>query len=192
MSLLNVWVSPERAMVAVDTDGINPAGQHFGMSKLLVLPHAEIVFAFRGDRRFMHDLFSRFYLAACDVDFDAVMAAMPQMLASVILGFREASAAPQPYEVAVVGWSASESRLRGFWCTGRTDEDDWDREEIEGARITPWRLPNLKITPNVEGMQELGKQQATWLRADGDAGGGRLLVAQLTRREIILRDEGVL
>lgn len=192
MSLLNVWVSPERALIAVDTDAITPDGQHFGMSKLLVLPHAETVFAFRGDRRFMHDLFGRFYLARCDVDLDAIMSGMGEMLASVILGLRQAGEAPLSYEVAVVGWSASEARVRGFWCTGRTDEDDWDLEEITSARVTPWRLPNLRMTPNVEGMRELAVQQAEWLRADGDAGGGRLLVAQLTRREIIVRDEGAL
>jgi len=192
MSLLNVWVSPERALISVDTDGLTSDGEHVEMSKLLVLAHANTVLGFRGDRRFMHDLFATYYLAAAAVDFDAIVAALPEMLASVILAFRAPGIAPQPYQFAIVGWSAAEGRVCGRWYTGNTGEDGYDVDEL-GARVAPWHGAEAARLPDSEdSIRWLSERQAPWLREEGAAGGGRLLIAQVTRCEIIVRDEGPL
>lgn len=192
MSLLNVWVSPERALIAVDTDGMNPGGPHFGMSKLLPLVHAQTVFAARGDRRFLWDLFSRFHLSSADVDYDVIVDNLPQMLASLIAGLRQDGHVPFSYQFAIVGWSPVQQRVCGRWYVGRTDEDGYDVDEL-GARVAPWQdTETARVPDSPENVRWLAERQASWLRAEDTAGGGRLLVAQLTRREIIVRDEGQL
>ena len=189
MSLLNVWVSPELALVAVDTDGLNPGGPRFGMSKLLPLVHAQTVFAARGDRRFLWDLFSRFYLSSANVDYDAIVDGLPELLASVIANVRQEAQAPFGYQFAIVGWSPLHRRVCGRWYVGRTNEDAYDVDEL-GARVAPWQDKEAARVPDSqENIRWLAKRQASWLRAEGAAGGGRLLVAQLTRHEIIVRDE---
>ena len=49
MSILNVWMSADRALVAVDTLGLEADGKTFDeCSKLYVLPHSNLVIAGRG------------------------------------------------------------------------------------------------------------------------------------------------
>lgn len=192
MSLLNVWVSPERALVAVDTDGVTSEGEHVEMSKLLVLAHANTVFGFRGDRRFMHDLFATYYLAAAAVDFDAIVAALPEMLASVILAFRAPSIAPQPYQFAVVGWSPAEGRVCGRWYTGNTGEDGYDVDGL-GARVAPWHGTEAARVPDSEdSIRWLAERQVRWLREEGTAGGGNLLIAEVAKDDMTVRNVGAI
>lgn len=190
MSLLNVWVSPDRALIAVDTDGMTPGGPHFGMSKLLPLVHAQTVFVGRGDRRFLWDLFSRYHLANADVDYDAIVDSLPTLLASVIAGLRQDEREHFEYQFAIVGWSSAQERVCGRWYVGRTDDDGYDVDEL-GARVAPWQSKEAPRVPDSqENIRWLAERQVAWLQSEGSAGGGRLLVAHITRREIVMRDEG--
>lgn len=187
MSLLNVWVSPERALVAVDTDGMTPGGPHFGMSKLLPLVHAQTVFAGRGDRRFLWDLFSRYHLANADVDYDAIIDSLPQLLASVIAGLRQDGYAPFDYQFAIVGWSPVQQRVSGRWYVGRTDDDGYDVDEL-GARVAPWQDTEAARVPDShQNIRWLAERQVSWLRAEGAAGGGDLLVTEVSKDQLTIQ-----
>lgn len=192
MSLLNAWVSPERALIAVDTDGITPGGPHFGMSKLLPLVHAQTIFAGRGDRRFLWDLFSRYHLANADVDYDVIVDSLPQLLASVIAGLRQDGHIPFGYQFAIVGWSPAQQRVCGRWYVGRTDEDGYDVDEL-GARVAPWQdTETARVPDSKENIRWLTERQATWLRAEATAGGGRLLVAEVAQHAMNVLELGEL
>lgn len=111
------------------------------------------------------------------------MAGLPEMLVSVIQDFRDAGATLQRYELAAAGWSASGVRLLGSWRIVRTEEDKRNTEKITSALVTPWTLPNLKITPNAGDCRSypcsrLSGCAQTAMRA-----------AELARREIVVQDE---
>lgn len=190
MSLLNAWVSPDRALVATDTDSLTAADAHYGMSKILHLAHARTLFAGRGDRKFLWDIFARYYLADGEVDFDSIIASFPDLLASAILGVRQGGYAPFGYQFAVVGWSPAEGRMCGRWYTGNTGQDGYDVDEL-GQRVAPWEIAEKARVPDSdENIQWLAKRQVAWLRSKGSAGGGDLLIAEITRTQLALRNVG--
>jgi hypothetical protein len=107
-------------------------------------------------------------------------------------GIRQDGRNPFDYQFAIVGWSPAQQRVCGRCYVGRTDEYGHDVDEL-GARVARWQDTEAARVPDShENIRWLAEHQASWLRDEGTAGGGRLLVAQLTRREISLRDEGVL
>lgn len=193
MSLLNVHVNERRALVAVDTDGITPEGDHYDIAKMLPLYHAGVLFACRGDRRFLHDVFKLFYLAAAPCGYDEIVSHMPIACADAIASWNAEGGASTPYQVVVVGWSSAEGRMRGRIYTGNTgDTAGFDCSEL-GARVIPWEFPQAAPVPDsVDVIRELASAQAPWLRAKGAAGGGRLLVAEVTRDSINVRDHGAI
>lgn len=191
MSLLNVHVNEVRALVAVDTDGITPAGEHYDVAKMLPLYHAGALFAARGDRRFLHDVFKLFYLASAPCGYDEIADHMPMACASAIASWNAEGGAPTPYQVVVVGWSKADGRMRGRIYTGDTgDAEGFDCGEL-GARVIPWDFERTAPVPDsVDVIRELAREQAPWLRAKGAAGGGRLLVAEVTENSIKVTDIG--
>jgi len=70
MSLLNAWIAPNEAIVAVDTDGVAENGSHISASKLLTMPHPNVVMGLRGPGTFLQYLQLRCLTANYD-SFDA-------------------------------------------------------------------------------------------------------------------------
>ena len=61
------------------------------------------------------------------------------------------------------------------------------------ARVAPWQDTEAARVPDKPIERPMARRaQASLLCAEGEMGGRRLLVAQLTRREINMRDEGAL
>jgi hypothetical protein len=52
VSILNVFVTPDRAMVAVDTEGLDQSGARGEIAKLFPLAHLNAILAFRGSSTF--------------------------------------------------------------------------------------------------------------------------------------------
>src|SRR5690606_39439156 len=63
VSLHDALPISDRALVAVDTDGRSYDGSKFEFSKLLALPHANMVLACRGERVFFSQVFNRLHCA---------------------------------------------------------------------------------------------------------------------------------
>lgn len=192
MSLLNAWVRPSRGLVAVDTDTITRIGTHLESSKLIPLVHAHTVFAARGDRRFLWDLVSKYFLASEHVDFDVIVRSLPSILAGLVLAFRQEGVAPFPYQFTVVGFSPLHGEVRGHWYTGHTGSDDFDSSEL-GQRLAPWETTDPAPMPESLGaMRAIAERQVPMLRARKAAGGGKLLVAEITPSQIVLHNLGEL
>lgn len=191
MSLLNAWVSPKRAVISIDTYGRMPDGRICETTKILHLPHLRSVFAFRGDRWLVWDLLSRYHLSAADGDHDDVVAMLPELFAHTLLVMNQSGKPATDYQFAVVGWSERHGRMGGRWYTGNTAEGEFDVAEL-GARVAPWGQEPARIPDTDENVRWLAERQAAWLRASDEAGGGRLLVASMTRDSYELRDLGSL
>lgn len=116
MSLVNIWIGDTQALVAVDTAGY---GRHGAMecSKFLPLPHANMLFAGRGNLDFMRTLHTLAHTNGDDLD--SAEAAMADRLVSVLKEFQrlikadrmEHLADPDGQEVHLVGWSAKRARM---------------------------------------------------------------------------------
>lgn len=185
MSILNVLVTPKRALIAVDTDSLDLDGSRSNFSKLLTIPHARVVLAIRGDRRFLFDMFKAYFLGTRLENFDQVIEAAPSMLASVLTGFREEGAHGK-YQLVIAGWSPKRGRVAGWYYLGDIDSDDCDIEEL-GARIIPWEFPDQAPVPSSpETVQAIAARQVDWLRARGAAGGGNLLLATLEEHRLMI------
>ena len=78
MSILNVFVTPDCALMGVDTDATMPDGTTYQVSKMVVVPHLSTVVGFRG-----LDLMQ---MAACPVivgfkgKFDALVDSMSEII----------------------------------------------------------------------------------------------------------------
>lgn len=187
MSLLNVHVTPQRALVAVDTDGIGPAG-HFEICKLYPLAHANTVLAGQGDRRFLLDAFAWLCLAEGSIDYDVIVASMPGMLRRMAAGARAQGAPDIRYAIAVVGYSPAEGCVCGRWYEGHVTSDAHEVYSL-GSRVAPWPFEDRPVIPDkVENHIELGRRQTAWHKSNGYAGGGRLVLADLTSGGIAIRE----
>lgn len=193
MSLLNIWLSPERALVGIDTQGVQPDGNKRPVSKCFYLAHSNLLIAGRG-----LPLFSRFVFDLChfhSIDYDDAVENIEQILvrASEML---ESAAAHEGVaekvdlvgqQVALIGWSDARN---AFFATMRT------RFEAKGkfveTPIQPWVAspydaawgdpPECDMGTAI-GMETMARWQVNKGRSAFSADvalGGRLLLAELT------------
>lgn len=187
MSLLNVHVTPDRATVAVDTDSIGPVG-HFEIAKLHTLVHANTVLAAQGDRRFLLDAYAWICLADGSVDYDVIVDSMPGMLRRMASGARGKRVPDIRYSIAVVGYSPKEERICGRWYEGVVTKGQFEVFSL-GSRVAPWNFDQQPPIPDsLENNLELARKQTEFHKAKGVAGGGKLIVAEVTRNEISIRN----
>lgn len=202
MSLLNVHIKPARALIAVDTQA-----QVFGSdgrteaSKLLLMPHLNIVMAARGDLAFFSMVFSCAHRSPANHDFDQLAADMSDSLPVILKqhGVAMSTWGIDPCgvesEICIVGWSRKLCRMAGM-----TYERWPGQQEFTTTEIDPWRIgPNAQwsTTPavdTIEAMQSVARDQVKFMRKHHPqaAIGGRLLVAELTRDAMTIREAGTL
>lgn len=195
MSLCNVWWSPERVLVAVDTEASELGGPAQCTSKLFPLVHANMVITGRGYIGFAAGIWAKCVRLARDADetFDA----MPEMLTQ---NFDEMAARPDApddidqCESVACGWSPrhqrmlcrawlQESRESGFVChqlgPGLT------------SLVAPWPAdrPELRIGGDDTAMSRAAREQVRYVREHFPSMpiGGRLVVAELTRDSMTMR-----
>lgn len=193
MSLLNVWVSPARALVAVDTLCNVGASATIHASKLLVLPHANLVLAGRGDLVMFAALVNQVQLQSESVDIDTLAARIAGMLDSAVAARNEYATklghgcSFEAGEYVLVGWSKSQNRVIGIAC-----------ERLQGERyarcypIEPWRIApdaeweNPPPVHSVAAMETVARQQVAFQREvlPSAAIGGQLHVAHIMRDAI--------
>lgn len=194
MSLLNAWVGKTRAMIGVDTDSITPEGEHFDTSKLLILPHAGVVFAGRGDRLFVEALFQYFYRGTGTIRFDEVAEHLSNAIRAVIEHMRSLPgfSSEQDYQVVVAGWSEKLQRMSGYFAHGVFDVNATPAIDKLGQIVMPhdpWLdcLREIPTPKEPESHLILAAVQSKWLRQQGTAGGGRLVLAELTQDQVTVR-----
>ncbi|MBK1685523.1 hypothetical protein [Rhodoferax fermentans] len=202
MSIINVWLSPERALIATDTaTQIVLTGQVFDGSKLLVIPHAGVVMAQRGHNVYLSTVFSLAIQHLDISDLDTLCDAMPAMLETANKFICENLTANMTatqreqmgrQEFLLVGNSGGRVCCRHFIRESMSDA--FEEFEIEdpgyvGCWDLAWGYPSEDVsTP--ESMADLVKIQVQKHREalPGAAIGGRLMLAEVTQAGIRLHN----
>lgn len=216
MSLLNIYIAAHRALVGVDTacglvpgqsmedwcaanaPGLKPPAE---LSKLWSIAHCGAVIACRGTVLFSMEVFGA---ASMLPSVDAIEDGMGELLEHIgAANDARQAAAETPYElrfaaqqIALVGWSRRE---------GSMIATVWERAAGPGQRFVvdqvdrfaaPWETEwGAAIEPRTDhDMLQLARAQVPRLRAahPGAPIGGRLIVAEVTRGAVAVREVGQL
>ena len=192
MSIVNLWVYPERAVVCSDSIVGQPGRQTFHqVSKMIALPHARCVIAMRG----WFDMYRNVVANAIggSEGFDALSERMPEVLVTVhaqthirAAKLVEPNRAHMALTIALVGWSEQQGCMSAV------------RYEIAASGELKQLAVAWSYAPAVTGFQhdgsdasmiELAKTQVHQAReADPNCPiGGRLQCAEITRTSITIR-----
>lgn len=210
MSLVNVYMEHDRALIAFDTlsssmevppvAGVAEALERFKtglhMSKCTFLAHANVAVAHRGDAMLAVGVCSALQLNAL-ADFDAMTAAMPQLLAQTfaqVTAYRKQQLGIQQFhgaEVILVGWSRALNRMEAVrWVRWPTDQG-FNGSQVGKVLLLPdaeWtQTPDAPDT--AEKMEAIARDQVAYVRRKhpGYNCGGHLLLAELTRGTLSVR-----
>jgi hypothetical protein len=182
VSLLNVFLESESALVAVDTDGIARDGSRKAMSKLLTLPHLPAVIAMRGSAAFMAGLFHTCTSRGFD-SFDELLDELALLLRIVdasVPGFLRDPAFPD-IEIAVVGWSDRRSSMLARLYTKRGDEAEFTGRDSQGC-IAPFDQASMAgIQRTADAVHDIARAQVRYMQAEQGIGGGRLILCHVDR-----------
>lgn len=198
MSIVNVWTSPERALVGVDTEIRNvQSGQLSHASKLFVLPHARLVVAGRGLHVFPVSVFAMLAQDPGVNDFDTACDAMAgtlknafDMMTAMLEHRRITVEAADSQQIIVAGWSRSQDGALASLWEQRTREDGFHETEIaDPGYLCPWEGSQGKpIEPaDAQAMVRLMRDQVDHVRTvcpPGSPIGGRLVLAEITRNAV--------
>lgn len=195
MSLIQCWIEDDRARVAVDTRA-NPGGAFSDsdeMSKLIPLPHAGVVVAFRGSMLGFFNLLAQLLLTQGNGGFDEISSALSRRVSDAHSRWPE-GLPPEAgkFEFWMVGYSAQVARMACMVSAVSLAHGTSDAVEIKSNAP---HAPGFKLIPNLgddAGMHELARRQVEWMRehSSAEATGGRLLIAEITRDSILVRDAG--
>lgn len=188
MSIVNVAVRHDRAIVAVDTQVSSPIDDAFPdlvtmghTSKMLPIVHANTVLAVRGSPVFMLIAFNALYEMTADVGIDLIAQVLPGFLNGALSSapFPE-SVLAMPQEVWAVGWSRQSDRPRGVVCR-RPPGGQFGLEEV-GEAIGPQLEGGIPPLWQPEQMAAVARRQVAMQREQqpGTSIGGRLLQAEIT------------
>ena len=197
MSLLNVFVQPAKVILSVDTQSsVATAGgptQKQHTSKLLTLPHANIVMASRGDQLLFNGVFAAAQSAAPELTIDA----LGENLAAAgdawweILTSRNPEHAHCATEIVAAGWCGTAGRMVAFHSVRYDQEGRFKTTPLTSYMAAPgfdWKHP--PVIPDGPGMCEVlaRKQVARHRQELPDAAiGGLLLYAEVTRDSTSIR-----
>lgn len=205
MSLLNVFVSPSRVLVSVDTNAISPHGNgNYEISKLIPLAHANTVLAARGVNTFLLEVFAGCFLLP-RADCDRINAWLPGAIDEIWK--RVAALAAQGglaenilggCDLLVAGWSPSLSAMSAVRYAREPNAHAFTIDPIHACMIAPkidWKCHEPDRAPDgLTLMQGIARNQVDHILAaePGQPIGGRLLVAEITRDGIAIRNMGKL
>lgn len=193
MTILNVWVERERALMAVDTEIVMPWGQRHQCAKMIPLIHLNAMIAARGHLVFFAYLFKALHCEALS-DFDALLDRMPRMLP---LADEDARKAVRQLGVTDTGFLDNQTIVACGWSAkaGRMFAREWSQddlargfisEHVEPFFVSPWD-PSIDHIPDPTthaAMAVLAQAQCKLMRekAPDAAAGGKLIVAEINQR----------
>lgn len=124
MTIINVHLTPRRALVASNTQGVYPDGSTNYMSKIFAFPHANAVMSGRGQIGLVADAFMQCMGAATDLDGMAPIMSASAAKGMAVLGAHAKRADVKvaiETEIALAGWSASKGRMVCHYCRVSSD-----------------------------------------------------------------------
>lgn len=200
MTILNVWVSPERALIGVDSES-SRAGERSRCSKLIPFVHLNSVLAIRGPRQFLPSLFGVLHSTEWDMDsapttvgpmLDPVFKNMQQVLRTIPgFGPGDERELQLGSTVVLVGYASKRDCLVGWEFEQANAESGFTFKEIAGLDPThsaPWSadLPQQPDLSSREGMAEYAKLQQMLMRREVPlaGAGGSFIVAELAKHSM--------
>lgn len=206
MSLLNVWVEHERALVGVDTHAMHlgpngqplvvngfPAGARFETSKMIPLVHLNAVLAVRGTAALLVHVFMHCNLKPRQ-GLDEIFRDLPLILDQSFPELKRVpGAVAAGQEVLLVGWSRQAGRMRALMLKQEPTRDAFVPNEVEELWIGPWDddVQGAPVDPSDDrSMAELMQAQRRDARERFPELpiGGRALIADLSRDGMSFRE----
>ncbi|WP_313426096.1 hypothetical protein [Stenotrophomonas rhizophila] len=204
MSILNVLLSPDRLLVAVDTLAEDArTGEHSSGAKLLLIPQHNLVMATRGSAQFFLRLYQLSLQASFRADFT-----MEQLMSELGLVIEQlwpnyVAAADQAgiprdrlhTEIVLGGWSPKSGRMMATAYAKSANEQPVISQPLEGGLASPGDpLRGRSASFDLDAVLQAGRLQVEFLndKAGRAAAGGRLISALLQRGAAELRDLGYL
>lgn len=197
MSLIQIWIEPNRARVAADTAAhhIGPQSSPIQVSKILLLAHAQTVLAFRGNSLAAFQVFAQAFLTPGSGDFDEILQSMRRRVADAATHWPDGdpNAGPSLFELHVIGYSALAQKFAASSFTiDLAESGNLSERPVNGqCRVAPGVTP-IPPLDNDAAMLEVAAGQIEWIKTNApcEAAGGRLIVAELTAGEVRIRDAG--
>lgn len=198
MSLVNIHLQPNRALVAVDTEVMYAKGAGYGAgAKMALLPHANALLAIRGINIVLGMTYCHAILESIPT-FDALEKAIPGYLrialdyldsdAQNLFGKPAIEAQAFNQELSLVGYSEQRGRMCAlvFSSKGSKDIGVFELEERD-AHFSPWTEawgdPIAPDTPErMRFISLLQVDNGSAMEPDAPLG-GRLLLCELTKEE---------
>lgn len=206
MSLANVVVSHDRALISVDTragfiEGAQDLAdaetfQNRHAAKLWLFPHLSMAMTQRGDgvlTATVRNLLER----SLPNSFDDAVRLVPALLGFAYtdtveprkqaLGIEDFPGA----EIVLVGWSPCNLSFQAIRWRRYPADTDFIQSRVDKMLLLPEidRIEPVDLPDTAEKMEAVARRQVKWVRQEHPslACGGRLLVAELTRDAVTVR-----
>lgn len=210
MTILNVHVRPDRVLMGMDTVVSNTHdGTSFETSKFGVIPEANVVVAWRGERLVHSNIFLECFAARVAVHLDFLVETLPALIPEKIRAVRDdvaergapADIVESPLlgeiELVLAGWSVAAAGMRAVRLSMRPGEHTVGVHPIDEAIISQGDMldPSEVLVPgSIGGMERLAKSQLAAAARHGvaDRGfGGHFLIVELSQHEIRIRRRAI-
>lgn len=202
MSILNVLLTPEKLLVAVDTLAEDAmTGKPSSGAKLLLIPQHNLVMAARGSAQFFLRLYELSLQASFRADFtmERLMAELGMVIEQLwpnYVAAADRAGIPRDQlhtEIVLGGWSPKNGRMMATAYAKSANAEPVVVQPLEGGLASPGDpLRSWGSSFEPAAVLEAGRLQAGYL--NGAAGrvvaGGRLLAALLQDGRVSLRDLG--
>lgn len=194
MSIVNVFMSAESALIGVDTEGTLPDGSHVEGCKMIFLPHLSAVVAFRG-------LDAVLACASPSIicytgKFDDLAAVMKEIVLGAVRMATEHIGADRRNQACaanfvLVGYSPMAGRMVGHAYVKNPDSPAIDElrdfPQLYGPFFGVEEIEKLKIRADRAGMVALAMDQCRMVRERGPSdmpAGGRFLITEVRNGSI--------
>ena len=195
MSLLNVWLSPSRAVVCVDTKSSTLDREHFGeSSKMALAPHSGVIVAVNGYALALRSLFA--WLCNNSQDDTSIDGISDWMSGQLNDPEIKAGIDAAGLVAVFVGYSKRTKKYRGIRIA-KHDSTDFSAKEISPYMLLPgdpWPATALPVPDNRYACLNIARRQVEWARKNhpGEPIGGRLLMAEVSQKEAKIYEAGLL
>lgn len=205
MSILNVlFQDPQTAFVGVDSQvtTIENSSQFSDTNKLILIPAAATIIACRGEQTLARWTMSELVRRTGGLDFDEMLSIMPGVLETCQAeALRQAQAAGIKIdgldaELAFVGYSEQAARVLCMHFTRGGRQEQFSAHRRDTGVMSP---PVSKAPANTDAdpfelQRDLASMQtAEWkAKSPTDPIGGRLVVAKVTKDEVVVRSLGTI
>lgn len=202
MSILNVLLTPEKLLVAVDTLAEDVmTGKPSSAAKVLLIPQHNLVMATRGSAQFFLRLYELSLQASFRADFtmEQLMAELGLVIEQLwpnYVAAADRAGIPRKQlhtEIVLGGWSPKNGRMMATAYAKSADEAPITVQPLDGGLASPGDpLRSRPASFEMAAVLEAGRLQAEYLNhASGRmVAGGRLLAALLQPGHVHLHDLG--